>query len=173
MGRLIRPRDFIAISVPLFLLWQYALRGPYLRSVAEIFAASARLFGQDIHLHEISGGHLTFAYGTAGWGNEFGLTGINVVPYIALIGSTVGLDWRRRVRLGAIGLLALLGTHVLGLWCDVLNFNVRHDPTALRFADGLRALLTGFGTFLFPLLIWLVLIRDRLPRLGSRQPVRH
>jgi hypothetical protein len=169
VGRLIRPLSFIAISVPLFLLWQYALRAPYLRCIAEIFAASARLFGQDIHLYELSGGHLTFSYGEAGWGNEFGLTGINVVPFIALIGSTRGLGWRRGVRLGVIGVGALMVTHILGLWCDVFNFNVRHDPNMLRFADGVRALFTGFGTFLFPLLIWLVLVRDRLPRLGSLQ----
>lgn len=166
MAKLLRPLRFIAISVPLFLLWQYALRGPYLRAVGEIFAASARLFGQGIHFYELAGTRITFAYGEGGWASEFGLTSINLVPLVALIGATPGVGMKRMLRHWGVGIAALLLTQVVGLWCDVLNFNVRHNPTALRFGDGLRALFTGFGTFLFPILIWLILIRDRLPHLG-------
>jgi len=63
----------------------------------------------------------------------------------------------------AVGVPLLALTQILGLWCDVLSFLMRHDPAGLRFANGLRELVTGFGTFLVPLLIWLVQVRDRLP----------
>jgi len=160
---LIRPLRFLAVSIPLFLVWYYALRHVWMQCVAEIFALSARLFGQDIHLVQIDRGHLLFSYGTAGWENEFGLTSINVVPYIALVLATAGLGGRRYARMLTIGVLLLALTQILGLWCDVLCFQVRHEPNALRLANGLRELFTGFGTFLFPLLIWLVQVRDRLP----------
>lgn len=172
MNGLIRPLRFLAVSIPLFLLWYYALRHIWMQFVAETFALSARLFGQDIHLVQINHGHLLFSYGTAGWENEFGLTSINVVPYIALVLATAGLGGKRYGRMLAIGVPILMLTQILGLWCDVLNFQLRHDASALRFASGLRELFTGFGTFLFPLLIWLVQVRDRLP-LDKLQHQRH
>ena len=163
MSGLIRPLRFLAISLPLFLLWEYLLREPWMRTVAETFAFSARIFGQDIRLMELDGGHLLFSYGTAGWKNEFGLTSINVVPYIALVLATARISARRHLKMLAVGVPLLVLTQILGLWCDALSFQLRHDAAALRFANGLRELMTGFGTFLFPLLIWLVQIRDLLP----------
>jgi hypothetical protein len=160
---LIRPLRFLAVSIPLFLLWTYALRDPWMHGIAEIFAGSARLFGLDIHLVERNGAHLLFSYGTAGWENEFGLTSINIVPYIALVLATATPTWRRQARMLAVGIPLLALSQVLGLWTDVLSFLLRHDPGGLRFANGLRELFTGFGTFLFPLLIWLVQVRDLLP----------
>ena len=163
MSGLIRPLRFLAVSVPLFLLWYYALRSIWMQFVAEVFAFSARLFGQAIYLVQIDRGHLMFSYGNAGWENEFGLTSINIVPYIALVLATANLGGKRYAKMLMVGVPILMFTQVLGLWCDVLCFLVRHDPSALRFANGVRELFTGFGTFLFPLLIWLVQIRDRLP----------
>lgn len=163
MNGLIRPLRFLTVSIPLFLLWYYVCRDLWMRFVAEIFSFSARIFGQDIHLVQIDHGHLLFAYGTAGWENEFGLTSINVVPYIALVLATANLGWKRYAKMLAIGVPILMATQIMGLWCDVLSFQLRHDATWLRFANGLRELFTGFGTFLFPLLIWLVQVRDLLP----------
>jgi hypothetical protein len=162
----------VAVSIPLFLLWYYTLRNFWMQFVAEIFAFSARILGQDIYLVEINRGHLLFSYGTAGWENEFGLTSINVVPYIALVLATAGLGAKRMTRMLAIGVPILLLTQIVGLWCDVLSFQMRNDASGLRFANGLRELFTGFGTFLFPLLIWLVQVRDRLP-LEKWQHTRH
>lgn len=172
MSSLIRPLRFLAVSIPLFLLWEYVLRGPWMRTIAEIFAFTARLVGKDIHLVELDGGHLTFAYGLAGWQNEFGLTSINVVAYIALVLATGRIKPSRHLKMLAVGVPILILTQIVGLWCDVLTFQLRHDPASLRWANGLRELLTGFGTFLFPLLIWLVQIRDLLP-LDKLQNARH
>jgi NAD(P)-dependent dehydrogenase (short-subunit alcohol dehydrogenase family) len=93
-------------------------------------------------------------------------------PYIALVLATAGLGAKRMTRMLAIGVPILLLTQIVGLWCDVLSFQMRNDASGLRFANGLRELFTGFGTFLFPLLIWLVQVRDRLP-LEKWQHTRH
>lgn len=172
MSGLIRPLRFVVVSIPLFLLWTFVLRNPWMQGVAGIFTGSAQVFGLDIHLVESTGGHLVFSSGSAGWQNEFGLTSINVVPYTALVLATATRGWRRQARMLAVGIPFLVFTQVCGLWTDVLSFHVRHDPAALRFANGLRELLTGFGTFLFPLLLWLVQVRDLLP-LDRLRHARH
>ncbi|MFQ5598977.1 MAG: hypothetical protein ACE5G2_00330 [Candidatus Krumholzibacteriia bacterium] len=167
---------FFTFSVPLFLLWVYVLRQPYLTGLAHIFAATARLLGQQVDVVYVHDTQIRFSYAGLEWSDEFGLTGINIVPLVALILATFPLTWTRRLRVLWIGVLILLGTHILGLWSDIAHVHLHRHPIGLRFADGLRALLMGFGTFLFPVLIWLVLVRDLvltqvrelLPRSGTR-----
>jgi len=164
---LVRPLRFVGYSVPLFLLWEYALRQPYLRGLAELFAATARLVGRQVEVRSVHEGTMRFAYAGLEWGDQFGMTGINMVALVALVLATGGVSWRRRLRMLGLGLLALVGTQVLGLWSDIVHVHLHTHPVGLVFANGLRAFLTGFGTFLFPIVIWLVLVRDRLPFLRS------
>jgi hypothetical protein len=95
------------------------------------------------------------------------LTGINVVALVGLVLATGGVDARRRARMLGVGLLLLLATQVLGLWTDIVHVHLH--TTARGLADALRAFMTGFGTFFFPVAIWLWLVRDRLP-FGSERP---
>jgi hypothetical protein len=165
---LISPLRFLAVSVPLFLVWEYFLRQPYLYGLAYLFAGTARLFGRRVHVMGVEGGEISFVYAGNAWVDQFGLTGINLVALVALVLATRDLVWRRRARMLGIAVACLVGTQVLGLWSDIVHVHLHTRPGALPFANGLRAFLTGFGTFLFPLLIWLVLIRDRLPLLAAR-----
>lgn len=164
---LISPLRFFAVSVPLFLLWEYALRHPYLVGLAHLFAGTARLFGQRVSVMGVEGGSITFVYSGNAWVDQFGMTGINFVALVALVAATRALTWKRRARMLGIAVACLVGTQVLGLWSDIVHVHLHTRPGALPFANGLRAFLTGFGTFLFPILIWLVLVRDRLPLPGS------
>jgi hypothetical protein len=161
---------FFAYSVPLFLAWEYALRQPYLRFLAEVFAASARLFGLGVHVVDVRAGEIRLAYNGFVWGDRFGLTGINVVALAALVLATSFPTWRRRLLRLAAALAALGVTQVLGLWTDIVHVHLHDDPGWVDFANGLRAFMTGFGTFLFPLLIWVVLVRDRLPLAAGGRP---
>jgi hypothetical protein len=159
---LVKPLSFVAISIPLFLGWEYALRQPYLTFLAHAFAASARLCGRDVRVEGVGNGEIRLAYHGFAWVDQFGLTGINVVALAALVLAT-SVAWRRRLRMLAIGLAALFVTQVLGLWTDIVHVHLHTNPALAGFANALRAFMTGFGTFLFPLLIWLILVRDRLP----------
>jgi hypothetical protein len=161
---------FFAFSIPLFLAWEYILRQPYLRLLGESFAASARLVGRDVHVVDVRTGEIRLSYGGIVWGDHFGLTGINVVALAALVLATPFPSWRRRLRLLVFALAALFVTQVLGLWTDIVHVHLHDNATWVDFADGLRAFMTGFGTFLFPLLIWVVLVRDRLPLANGRRP---
>jgi len=158
---LVRPLRFFAITVPLFLAWQWWLRDPYAGAVAQLFAASARLLGQDVVVADVSGGDIRFETARIGWVDSFGLTGINIVPFVGLVAATGGVTGARRLRMLAAGCALLIATQVLGLWTDIahMHWHVRWPA----FANGLRAFMTGFGTFFFPLFIWLWLVRDRLP----------
>lgn len=169
MRGLIRPLRFIAVSVPLFALWEYLLRDPYLRGLAHLFAGSARLFRLGVEVLEVREGEIHLAYHDVAWSDQFGLTGINVVAFVSLVLATGGVDWRRRLRMLGIGLAALVLTQVLGLWSDIVHVHLHANPATANFANGLREFLTGFGTFLFPLVIWFVLVRDRLPWRGSEK----
>lgn len=161
---------FVAFSIPLFLAWEFALRRPYLRFLGEVFAASARLVGRGVHVVDVRAGEIRLAYDGVVWGDHFGLTGINVVALTALVLATPFPTWRRRLRSLGVALAALLVTQVLGLWTDIVHVHLHDDPAWVDFANGLRAFMTGFGTFLFPLLIWVVLVRERLPLAGSGRP---
>jgi len=161
---------FFGYSIPLFLAWEYVLREPYLRFLAEVFAASARLVGRGVHVVDVRAGEILLAYNGVLWGDHFGLTGINVVALAALVLATPFPSRRRRLRSLGIALVALFLTQVLGLWTDIVHVHLHDNPGWVDFANGLRAFMTGFGTFLFPLLIWVVLVRDRLPLGGSERP---
>jgi hypothetical protein len=162
---LINPLRFIAVSVPLFLLWEYWLRQPYLFGLAHVFAGSARLFGLVVHVMDVKDGNMSFVHAGSAWLDEFGLTGINVVALVALVLSTRNVSWKRCGRMLGLAVLLLVGTQVLGLWTDIVHVHLH--TRAPGFANGLRAFMTGFGTFLFPLLIWLILVRDLLPLPGT------
>lgn len=166
----IRPLRFLAFSLPLFALWEFALRDPYLRVLAEVFAGSARLFGLDVRCDGVAGGNLDFSYGDVRWTDSFGLTGINLVALWGLLLATPST--RRFQRLSWLaGGTALLGTtQWLGLWTDIAHVHLH--PSARGFADALRAFMTGFGTFLFPLAIWVYLVRDQLPFGGHARRAR-
>lgn len=157
----IRPLRFLAFSVPLFFAWQYVLRQPYLRFLAEFFAGSARLLGLDVRCEGVDGGNIDFSYGDIGWTDQFGLTGINLVALWGLLLSTACRRGGQRLRWLAAGTALLFATQVLGLWTDIAHVHLH--VRARGFADALRAFMTGFGTFLFPLAIWLYLARDSLP----------
>lgn len=159
---------FLAWSVPLFLAWEYSLREPYLTALAHLFAGSARLLGLDVEVLGVTAGNVRLRYAGVSWIDEFGMTGINVVALAALLLATGGASWRRRLRLLGTGVTALVAMQVLGLWSDIVHVHLHANPAGRAFADGLRAFMTGFGTFLFPLAIWLVLARDLLPRPGRR-----
>ena len=154
---------FLAVSIPLFLLWEYVLRQPYLTGLAWLFAGTARLFGLRVHVMEVQAGSIKFVYAATVWSDAFGMTGINLVALLALILATGGLAWRRRLRMLGLGLALLVLTQVLGLWTDIVHVHLHERPVAGQFATALRAFMTGFGTFLFPWIIWLVLARDVLP----------
>jgi len=163
---LVRPLEFFGFSVPLFLAWEYLLRQPYLTALGQVFAASARLFGRDVHVDRVAHGEIHLSYMDLSWVDQFGLTGINVVALAALILAT-RVAWRRRLRMLGIGVALLFATQVLGLWTDIVHAHLHTNPHTLGFANGLRAFMTGFGTFLFPVLIWLFLVVDHLPLGGS------
>lgn len=162
MKGLVKPLEFLGFSVPLFLLWEYVLRQPYLVVLGQVFAASARLFGRGVHVDRVANGEIHLSYMDLSWVDQFGLTGINVVALSALVLATQ-VAWRRRLRMLGIGIALLFATQILGLWTDIVHAHLHTRPGALGFANGLRAFMTGFGTFLFPVLIWLWLVWDRLP----------
>ena len=165
---------FVAVSIPLFLLWEYGLRQPYLTGLAHLFAGTARLFGQHVSVMEIQDGSITFVYAATAWKDQFGLTGIDLVALLALVAATGGATWRRRLRMLGVAVALLVATQVLGLWTNIVDVRLHGIPRAALFSRVLREFMTGFGTFLFPLLIWLVLARDLLPLPGShpRPPSR-
>jgi hypothetical protein len=158
---LIHPLRFLGVSIPLFLAWTWWLRESYLRAIAELFAFSARLFGRGVYVVDVRAGDVRFEYGDIGWSDSFGLTGINIVALVGLVLATGGVTLRRRARMLTVGLALLVATQVLGLWTDIAHVHLH--ARALGFANALRAFMTGFGTFFFPILIWLWLVRDRLP----------
>lgn len=151
---------FALCSIPLFVVWAFWVCEPYLAGLARVFAATARWTGFDLRLLSSSATELHFALGDVAWSNRFGMTAVNAVPLAALLFATGGVSWWRRVRLVVNGLALLCLTHWLGLWTDVLHVHLH--PRAAMLADGVRALVTGLGTFLFPLLIWGFLQRERL-----------
>lgn len=163
MQRLVQPLRFVAFSVPLFLAWEWLLRTPYLTLLAHSFTLMARACAVKVHVVEVSGGNIRFAYGDVVWVDEFGLTGVNVVAFLALVLATVPVSWRRRGRMLAAGTGLLFATQILGLWTDIVHVHLHARPSTAAFANGLRAFMTGFGTFFFPLFIWLWLVRDHLP----------
>jgi hypothetical protein len=154
---------FVLLSIPLFLLWALALRDPYLSFLARIFAFSARVFGLGVEVVGVGGGEIELAYHGASWRDQFGMTGINVVALAALVLATGFVPWRRRLQLLGIALGILFATQVLGLWTDLVDVHLHTNPRTVPFSRGLREFMTGFGTFLFPVLIWLVLVRRYLP----------
>ena len=154
---------FVLFSLPLFLLWATLLRDPYLGLLAHVFAASARLFGLGVEVLTVGGGEIVLAYHGASWRDQFGMTGINVVALAALVLATGFVPWRRRLRLLGIALVILFVTQVLGLWTDLVDVHLHMNPRTVSWSRGLREFMTGFGTFLFPVLIWLVLLRRHLP----------
>ena len=160
LGFLLR---FLAISIPLFLAWELFLRDPYVGAIAQLFAASARLLGRDVQVLGVQGGDLHLAYAGSSWTDKFGITGIDIVALVALLLATGPVRWPRRLSLLGLGVTALIVTQVLGLWSDIVHVHLHTNPAGLRFADGLRNFMLGFGTFLFPLLIWLILARDLPP----------
>jgi hypothetical protein len=162
VGRLVRPLEFIAFSVPLFLAWMFVLRQPYLTLLAHVFAVSARIFGHDVQVTSVHDGDIRFEYRDVAWVDKFGLTGVNVVALAALVLATQ-MAWPRRLRMAAAGIGLLFLTQIAGLWTDIVHVHLHADPATEAFANGLRAFMTGFGTFFFPLLVWLWLVRDRLP----------
>ncbi len=163
MRGLVRPLRFLASSIPLYVLWQYVLREPYLWGLAHVFAASAALFGLAVEVQQVQGTEVRFAYRGVDWSDQVGLAGLNLVGFVALVLSTTGVGATRRLRMLGLGLSALVATHLLGLWSDLVHFHLHGDPATAGFANGLREFVTGFGTFLFPLLVWLVMVRERLP----------
>lgn len=169
MRGLVRPLRFLLYSVPLFLVWEYAARQPYLSLLGAVFAFSARIFGQDVHVAEVANGNIRLEYGDIGWVDQFGITGINVVALSALVLATGPVTWSRRVRMLGVGAGLLFLTQVAGLWTDLVHLHLHTNPAGAAFANGLRNFMTSFGTFFFPLLIWLWLVRDHLP-LGVARP---
>jgi len=162
MRRLVRPWHFIAFSIPLFLLWEFAARQPWLTGVAHLFAASGRIVAVRVDVLEVADGRIRLGYNGVEWIDAFGLTGINIVAYAALVLATATVRPARRARMLVAGGLVILATQVLGLWSDIAHVHLASSPAGLGFANGLRALLTGFGTFLFPFGVWLYFVRDRL-----------
>lgn len=169
MKGLVRPLRFLLFSVPLFLLWEFALRQPYLTVLGQVFAATARLCGLDVHVAEVTHGNIRLEYGDIGWVDQFGLTGINTVAFAALTLATGPVTWRRRLRMLAVGLGLLFLTQIAGLWTDIVHVHLHANPGAAAFANGLRNFMTSFGTFFFPLIIWLWLVRDHLPLGAARE----
>ncbi len=170
MRGLVRPLRFVAVSVPLFLAWEWLLRTPYLTLLAHTFALMARLCGIKVHVVEVQGGNIRFAYGDVVWVDEFGLTGVNVVAFVALVLATGPVSWPRRGRMLALGAGLLFATQILGLWTDIVHVHLHDRAQTAAFANGLRAFMTGFGTFFFPLFIWLWLVRDHLPFARAPEP---
>lgn len=169
MKGLVRPLRFVLFSVPLFLLWEFVLRQPYLAFLAGVFAFSARVCGQDVHVAGVSEGNIRFELGDVGWVDQFALTGVNSVALAALILSTGPVTWPRRLRMLGAGLGVLFLTQVAGLWTDIVHLHLHAHPGAAAFANGLRNFMTSFGTFFFPVVIWLWLVRDHLPLGASRE----
>lgn len=163
MSRLVRPVHFIAWSVPLFALWRFALETVWLTVVAQLFAATALAVRLQLDVIQVAEGRLHFSYGDVEWSNAFGATGISIVAFASLALATGGISGAARARMLFSGTLVLLATQVLGLWSDVVHVHLADHRIGRAFADGLRALLTGLGTFLFPFLVWLYCVRHRLP----------
>ena len=115
----------------------------------------------------VTDGRIRFAYAGAEWTDAFGVTGINIVAFVTLVLATGGVGWRRRLWVLLWGGLVILTTQVLGLWSDIVHVHLSTHAVGARFANGLRALLTGLGTFLFPFFVWLYAVRDRLPLPGA------
>lgn len=168
MSRLVRPLHFIAWSVPLFAVWRFALEGAWLTMVARLFAATALTVGLQLDVIEVVDGRIHFGYGDVEWSNAFGATGISIVAFVALVLATGGIPRTARARMLFSGTLVILATQILGLWSDVVHVHFADHRTGRAFANGLRAFLTGLGTFLFPFLVWLYCIRHRLPLPLSR-----
>jgi len=164
---LVRPLRFLLVSVPAFLAWEWFLRQPYLTALAYTFAGTARLAAQHVYVGGVRDGRIEFAYHGVAWTDEFGMTGINTVALASLTLATGPVTWRRRLQMLGIGLGWLFVTQVLGLWTDLVHVHLHDNPSMAGFANGLRGFMTGFGTFLFPLLIWLWLVRDHLPIDGA------
>lgn len=151
---------FALISIPLFVVWELWARQPYLAALAQVFAASGRIAGLDLRVMPSGTNELRFALGDVVWGNRFGMTAVNLVPLAALLLATGDVTRLQRVRWLLVGLGLLAATHVLGLWTDILHVQLHTRATTV--ANGIRALVTGLGTFVFPLLIWGILRRDRI-----------
>jgi hypothetical protein len=160
--RLVRARWFFAVSVP----WEYALRDLYLRFVAGLFAASARLFGRAVVVNGVRNGDIDLSYAGFSWVDRFGMTSINVVTLVALVIATGPVTWKRRAWMVFAGLGLLLFLQIFGLWTDIAHVHLHTRPRFAGFANGLRGFMTGYGTFFFPLVLWLVLVRDHLPLPG-------
>ncbi len=169
MTRLVRPWHFLAASIPLFLLWEFAVRQPWLTFVAHLFATTALVFGLQVDVLAVADGSIRFAYAGAEWTDRFGLTGINIVAFFSLVLATGGVTRAQRGRMLLLGGLVVLGTQVLGLWSDIVHVHLSSTRAGAAFANGLRALLTGLGTFLFPFLVWLYFVRRRLPLPRARR----
>jgi hypothetical protein len=165
VSRLLLPLRFFAVSTLLFLLWANLLREPYLRVLARSLQILAGLAGRWIMVLEVRDGVISFASEGIGFSDPFGWTASNQVAFAALLLCTPDLALRRRLRLLALGTLALFGTHLAGLACDL--FQAGGTSAAARsFFEALRALLVGFGAFFAPVFFWLVAVRDRLPLPG-------
>jgi hypothetical protein len=148
--------------VPIYALWTVALRSLYLAALGQTFAAAARFAGPRVHFVAVQGDEIRLALGDVTWGDRFGVTAASVVALTALVLATWILPWKRRGRALAVALPVLFALHLLALATDLVHVHWRSDPARAPIADGLRAMASGLGTFLFPLLVWLVLVRDRL-----------
>lgn len=151
---------FALFSIPLFVVWELWAREPYLAALAQVFAVTGRMAGLDLRVVPSTTEELRFALGEVVWGNRFGMTAVNLVPLAALLLATGDATRWQRMRWLAIGLGLLAATHVLGLWTDILHVQLHTGAPAV--ANGIRALVTGLGTFVFPLSIWgIFLLRSR------------
>jgi hypothetical protein len=158
---LIRPLSFVAISVPLFLAWHAGVRDVYATAMAHVFAVSARVCGEPVQVAGVHRGDIRFERGDIGWVDSFGLTALGSIAFAGLAGATAGVTRRQRWRMLGMGLAALAVVHWAGLWTDLVHLHWHARAPAL--ANGLRGFVTGFGTFFFPLAIWLWMVRARLP----------
>ena len=125
MRKLLKPPRLL-LSIPLFLLWEWGLRQPYLVALAYVFAATARLAGRDVEVVQVVDGEIHLAYAGVAWTDEFGLTGINVVALVTLVAATGPVSWRRRLRMLGLGVAVLVATQVLGLWSDIVKIGRAH-----------------------------------------------
>ena len=86
----------IGISLPLFYLWMEWGQTTYQRLVGAVVVPLAKELGEEkLNLFVVKG-HL-----------------MNVIPFVALILSTPGLGWKRRLLGLTAGLLILFGWHLL------------------------------------------------------------
>lgn len=169
MRALIHPLRFVAISVPLFLAWHFGLRDGYATVMAHVFAGSARLAGEAVQVAGVHRGDVRFERGDIGWVDSFGLTALSSIAFAGLAGATAGVTRAERLRMLGTGLAWLALLQFAGLWTDLAHLHWHERAPAL--ANGLRGFMTGFGTFFFPIAIWLWMVRARLP-LSPRRPAQ-